>query len=224
MKNYRGYPRYQKKKQLGWYHGFSFLGKHVVFLYFERDDKMDLKEKQPKIFIVCGKARHGKDTVAEMIRNFYLDKKYDVLNLQYSSYIKEYAKKISNWDGSEETKPRELLQQLGTNIIRDKIDEAFFVKKLVDDIKVYSFFFDVLTISDARFKLEVDTPRKNFDDVIVIRVNRPNFDNGLTEEQKMHRTEIDLDDYEKYDYVITNDGDLQELKEKVKKIVEQEME
>lgn len=184
---------------------------------------MKLKEKQPKIYIVCGKARHGKDTIAEMIRNYYLENSYDVLNLQYSSYIKEYAKKISNWDGSEETKPRELLQQLGTNVIRDKIDEAFFVKKIVDDIKVYSFFFDVLTISDARFKLEVDTPRDNFENVVIIRVNRPNFDNGLTEEQKMHRTETDLDDYKKYDYVIENDGSLEDLKEKVNDILKQEM-
>lgn len=185
---------------------------------------MKLKEKQPKIYIVCGKARHGKDTIAEMIRHYYIENHYDVLNLQYSSYIKEYAKKISNWDGSEETKPRELLQQLGTNVIRDKIDEAFFVKKIVDDIKVYSFFFDVLTISDARFKLEVDTPRDNFENVVIIRVNRPNFDNGLTEEQKMHRTETDLDDYKNYDYVIENDGNLEDLKEKVTEILKQEEE
>jgi len=185
---------------------------------------MKLKEKQPKIFIICGKARHGKDTIAEMIRKSYANEKYDVLNLQYSSYIKEYAKKISNWDGSEETKPRELLQQLGTSVIRDKIDEAFFVKKIVDDIKVYSYFFDILTISDARFKIEVDTPRENFDNVVVIHVIRPNFDNGLTEEQKMHRTEIDLDDYENYDYTVMNDGTLEDLEEKVLEIVKKEME
>lgn len=184
---------------------------------------MKIKEKQPKIYIICGKARHGKDTIAQIIKDYYASHQYDILNLQYSSYVKEYAKKISNWDGSEETKPRELLQQLGTNIIRDKIDEAFFVKKLIDDIKVYSFFFDVLTISDARFKLEVDVPKENFDDVVVIRVNRPNFDNGLTEEQKKHRTETDLDDYENYDYVIENDGNLEELNKKIIKIIKQEM-
>lgn len=184
---------------------------------------MKIKEKQPKIYIICGKARHGKDTIAQIIKDYYASYQYDILNLQYSSYVKEYAKKISNWDGSEETKPRELLQQLGTNIIRDKIDEAFFVKKLIDDIKVYSFFFDILTISDARFKLEVDVPRGNFDDVVVIRVNRPNFDNGLTEEQKKHRTETDLDDYENYDYIIENDGDLEELNKKVIEIIKQEM-
>lgn len=184
---------------------------------------MNIKEKQPKIYIICGKARHGKDTIAEIIQKYYKEKQYDILNLQYGMYIKEYAKKISNWDGSEETKPRELLQQLGTNIIREKIDDMFFVKKLVDDIKVYSYFFDVLTISDARFKVEVDIPRENFQDVVVIHVVRPNFDNGLTEEQKRHRTEIDLDDYENYDYTIMNDGSLEELEEKVKEILKKEM-
>ncbi len=184
---------------------------------------MNLKEKQPKIYIICGKARHGKDTIAEMIQKYYIENKQEVLNLQYSSYIKEYAKKISNWDGSEETKPRELLQQLGTNIIREKIDDLFFVKKLTDDIKVYSFFFDVLVISDSRFKVEVNTTRDNFQNVVVIHVIRPDFDNGLTEEQKRHRTEVDLDDYENYDYTIINDGSIEELEKKVKEIVETEM-
>lgn len=184
---------------------------------------MNVKEKEPKIYIICGKARHGKDTIAEMIKNCYLEKNYDILNLQYGSYIKDYAKKISHWDGKEETKPRELLQQLGTNVIRNKIDELFFVKRLIDDIKVYSYFFDALTISDARFKVEVDYPRKNFKNVVVIHVIRPNFDNGLTEEQKKHPSEVDLDDYKNYDYTIINDGSLEQLEEKVKKMIEQEM-
>lgn len=179
--------------------------------------------KEPKIYIICGKARHGKDTVAEIIKKCYLEKNYDILNLQYGSYIKEYAKKISNWDGKEETKPRELLQQLGTNVIRNQIDELFFVKRLIDDIKVYSYFFDALTISDARFKVEVDMPRVNFKNVMVLHVIRPNFDNGLTEEQKKHPSEVDLDDYENYDYTIMNDGSLEDLEEKVRKIIEQEM-
>lgn len=184
---------------------------------------MELKEKQPKIYIICGKARHGKDTIAEMIQDIYKEKQKDILNLQYSSYIKEYAKKISDWDGSEETKPRELLQQLGTQVIREKIDELFFVKRMIGDIQVYSYFFDALTISDARFKVEADMPREKFDDVVIIHVVRPNFDNGLTEEQKKHRTEIDFDDYDKYNYTIINDGTLEELRQKVEEIISQEM-
>lgn len=180
---------------------------------------MEVQNRNPKIYIICGKARHGKDTIAEMIRLNYQNRNKKVLNLQYSSYIKEYAKKISNWDGSEEAKPRELLQQLGTNVIRQRIDSLFFVNRILGDLQVYSYFFDCITISDARAKVEVDFPKKNFDQVIAIHVTRPNFDNGLTEEQKKHFTEVDLDDYQNYDYEVVNDGSLEDLKEKIEKIV-----
>lgn len=174
-----------------------------------------MNSKNPKIIIIGGKARAGKDTTASFLKEIYEKKGMKVLNIQYSSYIKEYAKKISNWDGNEETKPRELLQQLGTDIIRKQIDELFFTKKIIDDLKVYSFFFDVITISDARFKIEIDEPRKVFNNIIALRITRPNFDNGLTEEQKKHRSEIDLDDYNKFDYEIINDGTLEELEKKL---------
>lgn len=179
-----------------------------------------MESKNPKIIIICGKARAGKDTTASMFKKIYEAKGKKVLNIQYSSYIKEYAKKISDWDGSEETKPRELLQKLGTDIIRKQIDFEFFIKKIIDDLKVYSFFFDVITISDARFKIEVDNPRKVFNNIIAIHIDRPNFDNGLTEEQKKHPTEIDLDDYDKYNYEIINDGSLEELNKKTEQLVE----
>lgn len=209
------------KKQLGWYHVFSFL-ENTWFFCIERMIFLEIIKKNSKIYLICGKARHGKDTIAAMIDEFYLEQGKSVLNLQFSSYIKEYAKKISNWDGSEETKPRELLQQLGTSIIRERIDELFFVKRMIRDLQVYHYFFDVLTISDSRAKVEVDSVREAFDTVVVIHVVRPNFDNGLTLEQQKHFTEVDLDDYSHYDYEIINDGTLEDLKNKVIDIVRKE--
>lgn len=175
-----------------------------------------MENKNPKIIILSGKARAGKDTTMNFLNEIYSN----IIQLQYGSYIKEYAKKISNWDGSEETKPRELLQQLGTNIIRENIDNKFFVKKMIDDIKVYSYFFDIIVISDARFKIEIDDIKNTFNNVIAVRIERPNFDNGLTLEQKKHPSEIDLDDYNKFDYNLINDGTLEDLKKKVEKLVE----
>lgn len=182
---------------------------------------MELKEIKPYTFIICGKARHGKDTVGEFIKKHYEDKERKVINLQYSSYLKTYAKVISNWDGSEETKPRSLLQQLGTDIIRKKIDYNFFVDRIIGDIKVYSYFFDAIIITDARAKVEVRMPKEALTKVIAIHVIRPNFDNGLTEEQKNHFTETDLDDFESYDYTIINDGSLEELEEKVLNVIKE---
>lgn len=180
-----------------------------------------MESKHPKIFIICGKARHGKDTIGGFIKDYYDKKNQKGLRLAYGDYIKNYAKAISGWDGNEETKPRELLQKLGTDIIRNDLGSMFFVEKMCDDIKVYSYFMDYLYISDGRFHEEVDTPRDVFDNVIVIRVNRKNFVSPLTIEQQNHLTETALDDYDNYDYVIDNSGTLDELKDKVFKILEE---
>ena len=178
-----------------------------------------MEKRLKKIIMLSGKARSGKDTTSLMLNDILTEKGYKVLNLQYSSYIKEYAKKISDWDGSEETKPRALLQQLGTDVIRKEIDELFFVKRIIGDIKVYSYYYDIITISDCRVKVEIDVPRKEFDNICAVKITRPDFDNGLTEEQKQHFTEIDLDDYDKFDYEIVNDGTLDDLKNKVEKFI-----
>ena len=107
---------------------------------------MELKTESPKIYIMCGKARHGKTTVANFMKEYLKEKGIKHIDLTYSMYIKEYAKKISDWDGNEDTKPRELLQQLGTDIIRTNLGDEFFIKRIIDDIKVYSYFFDVVII------------------------------------------------------------------------------
>ena len=180
---------------------------------------MEFKKREIKLFVLSGKARSGKDTTSAMLFEEYTKLGYKVLNLQYSSYIKEYAKKITNWDGSEETKPRSLLQQLGTDVIRKEIDELFFVKRIIGDIKVYSYYFDVITISDCRAKVEIDIPKQEFTNIYAIRLTRPNFDNGLTEEQKKHFTETDLDDYTHFDYELINDGTIDDLKVKINNLL-----
>ena len=172
-----------------------------------------------KIYVICGKARHGKDTTALAIKKAYGDKK--VINLSYGSYIKEFAKNISDWDGRDETKPRELLQHLGTEVIRNNIDKDFFIKRLCNDIRVYSYYFDVITISDARFPDEIITPKKLFDDVITIKVIRDNFETNLSKSEQKHSTETALDDFNDYDFVIENNGSIEELEEKVKRIVKE---
>ena len=172
-----------------------------------------------KIYVICGKARHGKDTTALAIKKAYSEKK--VINLSYGSYIKEFARNISDWDGSEETKPRELLQHLGTEVIRNNIDKDFFIKRLCNDIRVYSYYFDVITISDARFPDEILTPKKLFDDVITIKVVRDNFETSLSDDEQKHSTETALDNFNDYDYVIENNGSIEELDEKVKTIVKE---
>ena len=170
---------------------------------------MQYINKNPKIFILSGKAKSGKNYVADIISDYYKNS----IQISYAYYLKQYVKKISNWDGKEETKPRDLLQSIGIDLIKN-IDKELLIRRVMEDIKVYSYFFDVIIVTDARLKEEVDIPKQLFK-CITIRINGK--DNDLTLEQKNHITETNLDNY-KFDYVINN-IDINKTKDEVLKIL-----
>ena len=182
---------------------------------------MEFIKRDTVIFLIAGKANSGKDTSAEFIDNYVKLKGLKVVNLQLSSYIKMYAKKISGWNGEEDSKPRSLLQELGTDIIRNKIDNYLFINRIIEDIKVYSYYFDVITISDGRMPEELDMIKNAFDKVYRLRVERPSFKSSLNKEELKHKTETALDNYTNYEYTIINDGSLEDLNNKVKQIVDE---
>lgn len=179
---------------------------------------MEFTKKKVKIFLLSGKARSGKETVSSIIKDYYSNKK--VVTISFASYLKEYAKKISGWDGSEETKPRELLQQLGIELIKEKIDNKLFIRRVLEDIEVYSYFFDVIIITDARLIDEVESVKNKYKDAITIRIVRDNYESNLTNNQKKHITETGLDGYNNFDYKVNNNT-LDELKIDIDKILKE---
>jgi hypothetical protein len=184
---------------------------------------MEVVYKNPKIYLVGGKARSGKTVVGQMIKDEYEKTGKRAVVLSYAKYFKDYVKSYFGWDGSEATKPRDLLQQLGTDIIKEKLHMPLFhINRMIEDITVLSYFFDVIIVNDVRFKNEFDVPKEKFNNVIAIGIKRDNFDNGLTEAQKNHISETDLDDYRKYDYVIQNDGPTEHLRQDVLAIINKE--
>lgn len=173
-----------------------------------------------KIILISGKARHGKDTLGYYLKEEYELKDKKICMLMYSAYIKYYAKEYFGWDGKEETKPRELLQYLGTEIIRKKIDPYFHVNRIMQDIDILSNFFDIFIITDVREPIEITIPKNKFSNCISINIERPNFESELSDKQSKHFTEVALDDFKDYDYKIINDGTLQDLKLKAHNLVE----
>lgn len=176
-----------------------------------------MKPKEPLIFLIAGQARHGKDTISMFIREYYLRHEQWPESLQFSYYIKDYVKRLTDWDGKEDTKDqyRSEMQKLGTEIIRKQIDPKFFIKRTMEDIRVYSYYCDVITISDVRFPSEIEDIKKEFPRVVSILVQRPNFESPLSKKEQKHETETALNDYHHYDYVMINDSTLEALKEKV---------
>lgn len=177
---------------------------------------MEFINKNPKIFILSGKAKSGKNYVADKIEEYYINKK--CIQLSYAYYLKQYIKKIINWNETEEAKPRDLLQSLGIDLIKNEIDKELLIRRTMEDIQVYSYFYDIIIITDARLIEEIEIPRKLFQQVTVIRVNRLNNQNHLTAKQKMHITETALDNYAQYDYLLESDS-LEMLKIKIEEML-----
>ena len=114
---------------------------------------MNIENKKPKIYLICGRARHGKDTIAGFLKKFYEEDGKKVIYSRAGKYIKFYAMEMTDWDGSEESKPRKLLQELGTDVIRNKLNKAeMFIERQLDDIEIYSYFYDAIIVPDIRLQ------------------------------------------------------------------------
>lgn len=169
--------------------------------------------KEPLIFVLSGKAKSGKNLLADKIKNYYKNKR--CIQISYAFYLKNYVKNIYGWSGSEEDKPRELLQKIGIDLIKNKIDSNLLIRRVCEDIKVYSYFYDIIIITDARLKDEIETPKRLFNNVVTIRIDSIYYDKKMTIEQMNHITETNLDNYDKFDYIINDFDKLEEILSKI---------
>ena len=161
---------------------------------------MEFKKRDVKIYILSGYAKSGKDEVSKIITNYFSLKK--VITISYGHYIKDYARRIIG-DFNEFNKPRTFLQNFGIELVKEKIDDKLFIRRILEDIEIFSYFYDIIIVNDARLVDEIRSIKDKYKDSINIRIINP-LDNNLSEEQKKHKTETDLDNYNAYDYVVTN--------------------
>ena len=169
--------------------------------------------KEPLIFVLSGKAKSGKNLIADKLENYYKNKR--CIQISYAFYLKNYVKNIYDWNGSEEDKPRELLQKIGIDLIKNKIDSNLLIRRVCEDIKVYSYFYDIIIITDARLKDEIEIPKRLFNNVVTIRIDSIYYDKKMTIEQMNHITETNLDNYDKFDYIINDFDKLEEILSKI---------
>lgn len=173
-----------------------------------------------KLFIICGRARNGKDTLADILKEKLELRGKKVCKIPLMRTLKGYIKDYFGWDGCEDTKPRELLQKFGTDIIRVKLNKPLFhIDRLTEDIEILSEFFDTFIIDDARFPEEIEVLRDRFKNVTVIHIEKDGV-NALSLEQEKHISEVALDNYTDYDYDVKNNGTIEDLKNIIDKILE----
>lgn len=162
----------------------------------------------PKIINIAGQAQHGKTSVANILRDILEKRGHRILIINYADYLKFICKEYFGWDGTKSEQGRTILQKYGTNIVRQR-DPDFWVRAVGNFVDVFGEDFDFILTSDCRFRNEVEyfiPIYRTFN----VRVSRNNFENGLTEEQKNHPSERDLDNYH-FDYEINSDSGLHNL-------------
>ena len=205
-----------------------------------------------------------KDLEKEEIKNSTLPEEwwywYMELEGGYSPVILDYKttskKELKKYNGLKLIKPtyRQILQQLGTNLLRDKFHPNVHINGLFADYKIKDnllegevrklreedLIYPKWILTDPRFPNEIEKIKEY--NGIIIRIERDtelrfpelwskfqnqnkydSWDNYLKSIGKFdvvyHKSEIALDSYTEFDYVIHNDSDLESLIEKVRKIL-----
>jgi len=171
-----------------------------------------------KIFLLAGKARSGKGEVAKSIRKIYDQQGQKTVITEFSKYLKLLAREMTDWNGSEETKPRRFLQDMGTFIRKNLKNPDFLIDRMKEDIKIYQKFFDNIVISDVRFPTEIEKIKQNYPEVYAIYIISEHGDYDLSIEEANHETEHALDQYNDFDFMVVND-DKMLLDQKMKEIL-----
>ena len=178
-----------------------------------------------KIICICGKAQNGKDTTANLIKEIAESRGNRVLIIHFADMLKFICKSYVGWDGNKDENGRKLLQEFGSKLrksVGDSFDnynnERYFVDIVSGIIRCVRDRYDYILIPDTRYINEYETLKSRYNGVSIIRVSRPGFDNGLSDEQKKHPSETELDGY-RYNWVIDNSGTVDDLKRSVENMI-----
>jgi hypothetical protein len=191
-----------------------------------------------QIISISGKIGSGKDTVAKLIidKSFisnwkvkkWATKVKEIASLLTGipvekfesqefkrSYLSDEWSKTKTINGQLVKEPmtvRDLLQTIGTDAIRDVLHEDAWVNALMSEYKTKNDNYWIIT--DTRFPNELNTIKNNKG--IIIKVIR---DSGNTV-GTLHASETALDDYTGWDYIINNNGSIEQLEQEVVKFLE----
>lgn len=146
-------------------------------------------------------------TTARFELKSFAGKLKEITSILCSHYVEDYERESfkKSIDPITGITNREVLQKIGESF-RSSLGEDIWIKALMTD---YQAKKDNWIVTDVRYQNEADHIKNKGG--ILIRVNRNTHNNDN------HKSEIDLDDYNKFDFIIDNNGSVEEL---IKKVIE----
>ena len=173
-----------------------------------------------KIIALSGKAESGKNFYADLLKK-YIESSFNekVCLIAFADVLKHTARTYFGWNGRKDDEGRTLLQKVGTEL-REKNNPDIWTNITCDLIKFMSSEYEWFIVTDVRFVRELLTLKMRFPQVYPVRIERYNvyvddtitnlcdtikpYTNHLTEKQRNHSSEIELDNYKGWYEIIYN--------------------
>ncbi len=172
-----------------------------------------------ELYLIAGKAGSGKDTFATYLKEVLEEKGKNVCLLHLTDPLYRMAENYFGYPNPKVEKPRSFLQTLGVEIIDEKLGKKYFlVDRLSEDISILESFFDVGIICDGRLKKEIEELKRRYPCMMRILIQKDQLENALTDQEKNHRTETEVEEYDDYDEIVQNTT-LEALKREAEKII-----
>ena len=175
-----------------------------------------------QVLMISGKAGHGKDTFATLLKEQLEQQNKTVLIIKFGDAVKWLASKYMNYRDIKDQQDREILQMLGTEIMR-QYNEDYWAELVGQFLAAMDTQdrWQYCIISDWRFPNEYDVLSKYFNNIITIRMERYNYINpSMSFLQKKHISECALDNFA-FNWIIENHNDINDLKESAKILISQ---
>ena len=178
------------------------------------------------IIAITGRKFSGKDTSVSVIRSIIKDEAR-IYHLTFAKPIKQASMALFNLTeqdlndpiakemrlSGQEWSPREIMQKLGT-AVRETFGQDFFINHVLSLINSITNNDDkIIIVSDVRYDREAQFLKDK--GAIVVKIKRDKYESGTD----THTSESGIDP--KYvDFVIENNGTIEELKEKWKEFID----
>lgn len=171
------------------------------------------KDRLKGIVLLGYKAESGKDESAKYIKEDLESQGYSVCIMHNAYYLKDIAKRFLNWDGNKDEDGRKLLQELGTDEIRDRLGwSEFHCNRVCEDIKIVQDYYDYVLVPDARFINEIYYVKAMFPHKKVISVHVDRGDHLMGNKGRVkHKSEIEMEGFD-FDWVLHNKRGLTDLR------------